>query len=227
MSATAHSIDRQDVSVLVPAAGSGDRLGLGPKAFVELDGRPLLAWIADKARRVADEVLIAVPGDRVEDARRLCPDCTVLPGGATRQETVGHLVRASTRPLLLIQDAARPFASVALLREVCLQAQSHGVAGAFLSPGVPVARIDPDGWLERAFPAAGSAIFQAPQAFRRDVLERVLDHAARQGWEEQSMMQLVLRMGIPARAVPGEAQNIKITTPQDWRLAQLFEEFLT
>jgi 2-C-methyl-D-erythritol 4-phosphate cytidylyltransferase len=127
----------------------------------------------------------------------------------------------------LIQDAARPFVSVTLLREVCRQAQAHGVAGAFLAPGVPLARIDPDGWVERAFPARGSAIFQAPQAFRREILVDVLGHAAREGWQEQSTMQLVLRRGIPVRAVPGEVRNLKVTTPEDWQLAQQFEEFLT
>jgi 2-C-methyl-D-erythritol 4-phosphate cytidylyltransferase len=221
------NVDPQDVSALVPAAGSGDRLGLGPKAFLELDGRPLLAWIADKVRRVAGEVLIAVPANRLVEARELCTGCTCIAGGATRQETVARLVEISTRPLILIQDAARPFASVALLREVCFQAQVHGVAGAFLSPGVPVARIDADGWVAQAFPARGSAIFQAPQAFRRDILKGVLDHAAREGWDEQSTMQLVLRLGIPVRAVPGEVRNLKVTTPEDWQLARRLEEFLT
>ena len=50
------SMAEVEVSCLIPSAGSGDRLGLGCKGFLELAGRPLLRWLADKGRRVADEV---------------------------------------------------------------------------------------------------------------------------------------------------------------------------
>ena len=53
------------VSFLIPAAGTGERLGMGPKGFLELQGRPLLCWLADKALQVADEVLVAVPAQHV------------------------------------------------------------------------------------------------------------------------------------------------------------------
>ena len=56
-------IDRADVSVLIPAAGSGERLGQGPKAWVSLAGRPVIDWVADKARQLGAEVLVAcAPG---------------------------------------------------------------------------------------------------------------------------------------------------------------------
>lgn len=52
---------RTGVSFLMLAAGAGERLALGPKGLLELHGRPLLCWLADKARQVADEVLVEVP----------------------------------------------------------------------------------------------------------------------------------------------------------------------
>ena len=47
------------VSFLIPSAGGGERLGLGCKGSLELAGRPLLCWVADKGLRVADEVIVA------------------------------------------------------------------------------------------------------------------------------------------------------------------------
>ena len=51
------------VAALVPAAGLGARLGLGPKAFVRVGGRPLLAWAVAALASCVDEVIVAVPAD--------------------------------------------------------------------------------------------------------------------------------------------------------------------
>ena len=72
------------VSFLIPSAGGGERLGLGCKGFLELAGRPLLCWVADKGLRVADEVIIAVPATHVDRAQALLPGCRVIAGGETR-----------------------------------------------------------------------------------------------------------------------------------------------
>mgnify|MGYP003557009793 CR=1 FL=1 len=84
------------MSVLVPAAGTGERLGMGPKGFLELQGRPLLCWLADKALQVADEVLVAVPAQYVGEAAAMLPACRVIAGGATRHDSVARLARAAT-----------------------------------------------------------------------------------------------------------------------------------
>ena len=61
------------VSFLIPAAGTGERLGMGPKGLLELQGRPLLCWLADKALQVAGEVLVAVPAEHVDEVRPCWP----------------------------------------------------------------------------------------------------------------------------------------------------------
>ena len=72
-------------------AGAGERLGQGTKGFLSLAGRPLLCWVADKALQVADEVIVAVPADRLEVATRLLPRCRVLAGGGSRHDSVALL----------------------------------------------------------------------------------------------------------------------------------------
>lgn len=214
-----------DLAILIPAAGSGQRLGLGPKAWLELSGKSLLGQLAAKARTVAGTVAIAAPPGGAGRVTALCPDCLVIEGKATRQATINALLQACQSPWLLIQDAARPFVSTALMRAVAEAARETGAAGAFLDPEVPVAHLDLEAGLVTAhFPATEVGIFQAPQAFSRPVLEQSI--AAADGWQAQSTMQLVLRAGFRVRSVPGEKSNIKLTTPADWLLAQALERFL-
>ena len=216
---------RSDLAILVPAAGRGDRLGRGPKAFLELAGEPILAWLARKARRVGSEVVIAVPPGQLEGLAVLCPGCRGIEGGPTRQATVARLLAASTAPWVLIQDAARPFASADLLRAVAVAAGETGAAGAFLQPEVPVARIQ-GGFVVEAFQADQVGVFQSPQVFERRLLERVLAEADAGGWLAQSTLQLVQRAGHPVRAIPGEKTNLKLTTEADWKLAASLMEWL-
>jgi len=214
-----------DLSILIPAAGCGERLGRGPKAFLELGGKPLVSWLARKALGVASEVIIAVPPEHLDRMPALCPGCRGIPGGATRQDTIALLVGASTRPWLLVQDVARPFATAGLMRAVAAAAKETGVAGAFLEPEVPIARIE-GGFVGEHFRRDQVGLFQAPQAFDRNLLLRVLAEATARGWFEQSTLQLVLRTGLRVRAIPGENTNIKLTTERDWNLAASLKEWL-
>ncbi len=214
-----------DLSILIPAAGIGERLGLGPKAFLELGGKPLVSWLAQKALKVAAEVLIAAPPGHLDRMIALCPGCRCIQGGPNHQETVARLVEVSTKPRLLVQLVARPFVTARLMRAVAAAAGETGAAGAFLELEVPTARIQ-GGFVVHAFRRDEIGVFQAPQAFDRDLLSGVLAEAAVQGWLEQSTLQLVLRAGLPVRVVPGEKTNLKLTTVEDWKLAESLREWL-
>lgn len=208
------------VAVLIPAAGRGERMGLGPKAGLSLAGRPILDWVVDKARQVGDQVLVAcAPGAQAP------PGCTCIEGGPTRQESVLRLVRAADRPWVLIWDAARPFGSVPLARAVLEAARATGAAGAFLASEVPVAMIE-DGRVTRSLPAAGTALYQTPQACAHGLLLAAMEQAATDRVSCQSVLELMMRAGHEVRVVPGEKLNIKLTTSEDWRLAQSLLELL-
>jgi 2-C-methyl-D-erythritol 4-phosphate cytidylyltransferase len=193
--------------------------------MLEVAGRPIVAWIADKAARVAADTVIAVPGELVADLRRLCPSVRIIEGGKTRQDTIELLLSATGAEFVLIQDGVRPFASVRLMRLVASVAMAEGAAGAFLSPEVPIARIA-EGWVVGDLEARDVGVFQAPQAFSRRQLLDLHTLARRDGWRTQSTVQLALRAGVRVRAVEGEKTNIKITTADDLRWVQALEEFL-
>lgn len=220
------SDSRAGLSFLLLAGGAGERLGLGPKGFLELAGRPLLCWLADKAWQVADEVLVAVPGDCVDATAALLPECRVIAGGGSRQDSLGLLAAHARGEWLLLHEAARPFASLALFEQVIAMARRHGCAGAFLSPAVPVARLR-DGRVVEAYAGSEVGIFQTPQVYSRADMARMLQHQQTvPGWFAGSPVQLALAVGIEMHAVPGEAHNLKITTAEEWLLAQQLAHLL-
>ena len=213
------------VSFLIPAAGTGERLGMGPKGLLELQGRPVLCWLADKALQVAGEVLVAVPAEHVPEVARMLPACRVIAGGATRHDSVARLAEAARGEWLLLHDAARPFASAVLFRAALDAARETGCSATLLDPEVPVAQVH-DGLLVEAHPPSTMGVSQTPQVFSRDAMRRMQAHAAAQGWRPQSTMQLALLSGERVRAVRGEKTNIKITTAEDWAAVQHLEGLL-
>lgn len=206
--------DPSQVTVLVPAAGSGERLGRGPKALLPLAGRPLVEWVAAKAMQLAGEVVVACAPGMPAPAGTLRVE-----GGATRQQSVERLVAAATRPWIVLWDAASPFASVDLARQVLRAAADTGAATACLPSEVPCLLLE-QGRVRQALPAGQAAASSTPQAFRRDLLCAAVQRAAREGVQAQSTVQVVLHAGHAVAAVPADKLCIKLTTPEDWVLAE-------
>ena len=99
------------VCVIIPAAGSGTRLGEPvPKAFVDVCGRTIIERCVDNIPDSLDaSIVVVVPADLVDRARELLPDVTIVPGGAHRSESVrAGIAAADAADILLVHDAARP-----------------------------------------------------------------------------------------------------------------------
>ncbi len=210
------------VAGLVPAAGSGERLGRGPKAFVELAGAPMLAWsVAALAGRV-DVLAVGVAESDVARTRALLApwvawlDVRVVVGGASRQATVKRLLAAVEADVVVVHDAARPFLDAATLAAAVSAAQAHGAC----SVGQPLAdslvRVEDGTPVDRAQLRA----VQTPQAFRREVLLRAHEAAERAGWVATDDAGLVWRMGHPVAWVDGGGHLFKVTTQTDLALAE-------
>ncbi|GAB93301.1 2-C-methyl-D-erythritol 4-phosphate cytidylyltransferase [Gordonia rhizosphera NBRC 16068] len=214
------------VSVIVPAAGSGTRLGQSkPKAFVDLGGRTILeacvAGIVEAA--VADTVVVVVPADLVDDARRLVPATTVVAGGAHRSESVRAGIDAAgpDSDILLVHDAARPLTPPAVFTRVVDAVRAGHPA---VVPGLPVAdtlkQVDPSTGPERVVATVDRDLLRAiqtPQGFARDALLRA--HADDTGLATDDAG-LAERCGIEVHVVPGDPLAMKITTPWDLRIAR-------
>ena len=214
-----------DLTVLIPAAGRGERLGLGPKALLTLKGKPLIVWVANKALQLTDDVVIASPSELKNIIQDLCPNCRCITGGKSRQESVARLLASSVRDWVMLADVTRPFISLNLFQAVLAAAKDSGAAGAFLFQDVPVARLI-DGELQEIVKAGEAALFQAPHAFSRELLIETYQEAEKQGWQAQSTLELVYRTGHHVSPVPGEKNNIKITSQADWHFAKALIGYL-
>lgn len=204
------------VAVLIPAAGEGRRLGLGPKAFVRVGGTALLAHVARSFQGVADELLIAVPPGREAEAAALAPLAEVLPGGDTRQDTVRALLARTRADVVLVHDVARPFAPPAAMARVLAAAQNDGAASAVLD----VADTLHDATLDRAVPREALRLVQTPQAFERALLQRAHERARAHGLYGTDDAQLVRALPHAVTLVAGSPLSHKLTGPADLELLE-------
>ena len=206
------------VVAVVPAAGTGERLGADvPKAFVSVAGRQLLDHAVDGLLESGvDLVVVAVAADLVDQARRsLAGRATVVAGGPDRRSSVAAALAAvGDARVILVHDAARAFAPVALVRRVIDAVRAGHQAVVPVLPVVDTIRIiDDTGDLGRTVDRNRLRIVQTPQGFDPAVLR--LAHRAGPGVPATDDAGLVEALGIPVTAVPGDRAAFKITTPED------------
>lgn len=204
------------VAALIPAAGSGTRLGQGPKAFVRVAGRSLLERSVSALAEHVDEVLVALPaGMALPTGVRARP----VVGGATRQESVLRLLEATDAELVLIHDAARPFLEAATVQAVLAAVRAMGAATVAHPVADTLVRAEGALWGERV-ERAGLWAVQTPQAGRRDWLLAAHRRADTEGHAVTDDAGLLHWAGHEVRLVPGEASLFKVTTPGDLLLAE-------
>ncbi len=203
------------VSVLIPAAGAGQRLGLGPKAFVEAAGKPLLAW-AVEAFAFADEILVALPpGHRPPKGLK----AHVLEGGEHRQDSVARLLEVAQGDIVLVHDAARPYVVARVVQSVFEAAKHTGAA----VPVIPVPDTlirDQNGTYGEQLPRERYRLVQTPQGFFRNLLLEAHQKARRDGFLGTDEATLVRRLGYPVTLVPGDRRMLKVTYPEDLALVE-------
>ena len=221
------------IVAILAAAGRGTRLGTAvPKQLLTLGGRTILQRsfdLFDRHDRV-HEIVVALPPDMAAGPpdwlRTSQKPVHVVAGGERRQDSVASAF-ARVRPetgLVLVHDAARPFASPALVSRVIEAAAETGAAIAAVAARDTVKeaaaeRTDGGVMSGRTLPRDRIFLAQTPQAFRREWLADAIA-LGRQGLEATDEAALVEQSGRPVRLVEGEPGNIKITTPEDLRLAR-------
>ena len=220
---------RPRAAVLVPAAGSGLRLGGERKQFRLLGGRPLLVRTLEVFERHPgiDHLIIAVPADAVDDTRVELGEAglrnvhAVVAGGATRQASVGIALAAAPPEveLALVHDAVRPFVEAGHVTAV-IEATARTGAAALAVPLADTLRRVRDGRFAETLPREGLFRMQTPQGFRADWLREAHARARAEGRTATDDVALVQALGRPVAVVPGSAHNFKVTTPADWELAQ-------
>lgn len=217
-------------SVIVAAAGRGERLGArGPKAFVPVAGRPMFWHSVETFAAlpfVGEIVLVVPPGWAARVQRRYgprlrrCKAARIVEGGRRRQDSVRAGLEASSLPLVLVHDAARPLVTARAVRAVALAAARHGAA-VLAAPAVDTIKIaDRRGRVVVTPERSRLWHAQTPQGFRREVLQAAYRAAGRADATDDA--QLVERLGGPVVVVPSKDPNFKVTTLEDLRRVEVF-----
>ncbi len=209
--------------VILLGGGAGRRVGADqPKAFLPIGGRPMLAVSAAiaAASSGARTLIVTFPPGWEQRARTCLGDVAVpvvfVEGGESRQDSVrAALSEVPDGDVVIVHDAARPFASAALFGRV-LAAMEEGVDAAI--PVVPVAdtvvRVR-GGVVSGTEPREELALAQTPQAFRTSVLREAHARAEASGFSFTDDASVMEWAGFGVRAVAGEPANVKITTSAD------------
>ena len=217
---------------IVPAAGSGNRMGRGlSKQYLSLGGMPLLVHTLNVFEKcpLVDALLVVVPPPDVEAVRtemlprwNLKKLAGVIPGGKERQDSVRAGIETLDRDtdIVIVHDAVRPFITAKLIEDCIRAAAEEGAA----TVGVPVKdtvkEVGADGRVMRTCDRNLLWLTQTPQAFRRDIIENAHRAAVRDGYRGTDDTSLVERLGITVRMIRGDYGNIKITTPEDLVIAE-------
>ncbi len=215
---------------LVPAAGRGERLGLGtPKALVLVNGVALLAHAVRgllDAGCVRHVVVAAPPAEVAATAALLAAgglDAEVVPGGADRTDSVRRalahaLAVVPNARVVLVHDAARAFTPPEVIRAVVAAVEAGAPA---VIPVLPVAdtvkQVDAAGLVVATPDRAALRVVQTPQGFDAATLSRAYAAAGDSATDDAG---LVEKLGVAVATVPGHPFAMKVTTPFDLAIAE-------
>jgi 2-C-methyl-D-erythritol 4-phosphate cytidylyltransferase/2-C-methyl-D-erythritol 2,4-cyclodiphosphate synthase len=224
------------VTAIVAAGGRGVRFGGDRlKQLVTIGGHSILerSVALFVGHQSVDDVIVALPGELVDnppiDIARAPKPVRVVAGGTRRQDSVGAAFRAVAldADVVVVHDAARPFASADLIARTIAAAAETGAAVAAVQARDTVKRTAPIAGTEGGLDGTARFVVetlaretiylaQTPQAFRRAVLRDALALAS----DATDEAALAERAGHRVQIVSGEASNIKITTPADLAIAE-------
>jgi 2-C-methyl-D-erythritol 4-phosphate cytidylyltransferase / 2-C-methyl-D-erythritol 2,4-cyclodiphosphate synthase len=219
------------VSAILAAAGRGTRLGAAaPKQMLMLGERSILQHsfdILDRHEQI-EEIVIALPPDLASSPPPYLTSprkpVRIVDGGARRQDSVANAFAQVSKnaSLIVIHDAARPFATADIFTRVIEAAAKGGAAIAALQASDTVKEATAAPGLKivaRTIARESIYLAQTPQAFSREVLEDAIALGRESIGAATDEASLAEEAGHPVRLVDGDATNIKITTQLDLRVS--------
>lgn len=226
--ASAPPADPSRLYALVPCAGVGERAGAsGPKQYAPLAGRSLvahtLAALAQVARLRAMLVVLSPTDAHFERHAPHFAGWVSRRGGASRAQTVANgleeLCARGARPhdWVLVHDAARCLVRaewIDALIDACL---GDLVGGLLALPLADTLKAERDGRVMATIDRHAKWQAQTPQMFRLGALSEALAHAGAAVTDESSAMEA---LGHAPKLVPGSLENLKVTYPADFDLAE-------
>lgn len=216
---------------VIVAAGTASRMGGVDKVMAQLRGEPVIVRTVRQFQNadVIQEIVIVTRPDLIVPIMELCAGFdkvkAVVAGGDSRQESVSLGLNALSKKVKLaaIQDGARPLVTWQVIDRVVRAANTYGAA----APAVPVkdtVKVVSGGVVIETPDRNRLQAVQTPQVFDFDMLRGALKKAAEDDIQVTDDCSAAEYMGMRVKIVEGDERNLKITTPMDLKIAELFLE---
>ncbi len=218
-------------AAIIPAAGSGTRMGLDyPKQYHLLSGIPILIRTVNAFLENPEigRCIVVVPAEWIDASKALLNQygltlsrVSVCAGGRRRQDSVraGLALLDRMVDIVLVHDGARPLVDQGTITRCCQAARAHGAAIAAIPVKDTLKKATEAGTVLSTIDRQRLWQAQTPQAIRLPLLQKAYEVAGDADATDESS--LLERAGIPVTIVEGSETNLKITRPEDLRLAEL------
>jgi len=197
-----------------------------PKQFIELNGKPILMHTIENLHAMDSDMqlVLVLPKEQLpfwaelKQTHSFSIPHSLAEGGETRFLSVKNgLAKVTSSDVVGVHDGVRPFASKKVV-DACFESAGHSGASIPVVPIVQSLRILKDG-NSSAVDRNTYRSVQTPQCFQTSVLKKAFDSAERTDYSDDATV--VEEYGQKIAMVDGNFENIKITTPTDFELAQL------
>ena len=226
---------------IIVSAGKGHRFMEGKKKqFYLLAGKPILAHTLDKFETcpLIRSILLVVGKEDMDtclkeviEAYKFQKVSQIVPGGKRRQESVKNGIDALPKDtdIVAIHDGVRPFVTKAMIEDSIHSAVRYGAVVLAMPVKDTIKMSNPDGTVLKTLDRESLWQVQTPQTFQINIIKEAYYRATEDGFIGTDDASLVERIGAKVHILPGSYTNIKITTPEDLLLANLFAKinFLT
>jgi 2-C-methyl-D-erythritol 4-phosphate cytidylyltransferase len=219
---------------VIVSAGKGLRFMEGKKKqFHFLEGKPILAHTLDQfetcpliqsIRLVAGQEDMDYCLKEIIEKYRFQKVSQIVPGGKRRQESVKNGIDALPKDadIVVIHDGVRPFVTKAMIEDSIHSAVRYGAVILAMPVKDTIKMSNPDGTVLKTLDRESLWQVQTPQTFKVQVIKEAYFKAAEDAFIGTDDASLVERLGVKVHILPGSYTNIKITTPEDLWLANLF-----
>ena len=222
---------RAMVSAVIVAAGKGIRMNdTVQKQYLPLAGRPVLSYtlaVFDGCDLIS-KIFLVVPQKDFDYCRNnilpmLKKEINLVAGGKERQDSVynGLIAVGENNGIVIIHDGVRPFANKEMIESCVRGAIKHGAC----IIGVPVQdtlkRISRSGDIEKTIERNNIWLAQTPQAFKYNIIKKAHEYARIKGYAGTDDATLVEKTGNFVKIIKGSKNNIKITTREDLKIAEI------
>ena len=213
--------------IIIVAGGSGSRMGSAtPKQFLELLGLPILMHTLKKFQQsIADgEIILALPEKEQSTWQSLCEKYhfdvphQIVNGGESRFHSVQNaLQKVKEKSIVAIHDGVRPLVSETVIN-ICIQsAEKFGAAIPTLPMQDSIRKISDNG--SQIADRNQFVLVQTPQCFQSDIILKAYQQDYQNSFTDDASV--VEQLGHTIYLVEGNKENIKITTPEDLKMAEV------